>query len=127
MSDEPNSRVREELARWDWLRGFLGTSMLLLVVITVASGIFQYRVTKAVQQQVRPSPNFPLPGPIESFPPSAKWPFIEWDRIVAVCTPATVFWFWFFARYRRPEEPALDESKASDRDSRSETHERVTA
>ena len=88
----PFSSIQRELARWDWVRGFLGTSMLLLLVITVASGIFQVRVG--------------------SFPPSAKWPYIGWDRIAAVCAPAAAFWFWFFARYRRPEVPPLDESKA---------------
>jgi hypothetical protein len=78
--------------------------MLLLLVITVASGIFQYRV-----------------GP---FPPSAKWPYIDWDRIVAVCTPAAAFWFWFFARYKRPEgRPTLEESKALDHSHVESTHE----
>jgi hypothetical protein len=98
--------VQRELARWDWVRGFLGTSMLLLLVITVASGIFQYR--------------------IGSLPPSAKWPYIDWDRIVAVCAPAAAFWFWFFARYRRPEAPSRDESKALD-PAHAETSHEMTA
>jgi hypothetical protein len=45
--------------------------------------------------------------------PSAKWPYIGWDRIVAVCAPAAAFWFWFFARYRRPEVPPLTRARRS--------------
>lgn len=98
-----SSCIQRELARWDWIRGFLGTSMLLLLVITVASGIFQYRVG--------------------SLPPSAKWPYIDWDRIISVCAPASAFWFWFFARYRRPEGPALDESNVPDHSHAATNHE----
>jgi hypothetical protein len=98
MSDEPRTAfdsVRRELSRWNWIRGFLGTATLLLLVFTLAAGYAQFR-----------------DGPFTSS--NDMWLFIK--RGLPVCSPVALFWFWFFARYRRPEPPPPDDGNSRQND-----------